>query len=205
MQKLPQALLLQRGDLVQLLLRSAPCLGLAAEVAHDAVQLLDRVLPTGLAATVSGRLLAAACLHVMCQRNIQGVSMLAQLFQVPPQQVLVTAKQVQQMMGDSCMAVSPMRVLHLFLERLGWDSEDTVSIRHMGGKALATVGRVAMSPAFIGCPPSIVAMVVLYACRVAAGLLPSWPVALLTLTDHIEANEVLQPYVKAAMQLVLEM
>lgn len=205
LQNIPQALLLQRGELVQLLLRSAPCLGLAAEVAHDAVQLLDRMLASGLAANVSGRLLAAACLFAICQRDISGMPMLAQLFQVPPQQLLVAVQQVRQVMGGTCAAISAMRVLRLFLERLGVESEDAASTWYVCGKALATVGRAAMSPAFIGCPPSVVAMVVLYACRVAAGVLPSWPAALLSLTGYMEASELLQPYIKAAMQLVLEL
>eukprot|EP00878_Enallax_costatus_P004567 GHUV01004808.1.p1 GENE.GHUV01004808.1~~GHUV01004808.1.p1 ORF type:complete len:696 (+),score=237.48 GHUV01004808.1:1024-3111(+) len=204
-QNIPQALLLQRSELVQLLLRSAPCLGIPTEVAHDSVQLLDRMLASGVAANVSGRLLAAACLHAISQQDINGTTLLAQLFQVPAQQLLVAVQQVRQLMGGNCVAISAMRVLRLFMERLGVESEDAASTRYVCGQALAILGRAAMHPAFIGCPPSVVAMAVLYACRTAAGLLPSWPAALLALTGYSEANDLLQPYVKAAMQLVLKL
>lgn len=205
-QNMPQALLLQRGELVQLLLSSPPCLGIPSEVAHDSAQLLDRMLASGLAANVSGRLLAAACLHAMSQQdiNINSTTVLAQLFQVPAQQLLVAVQQVRQLMGGNCVAISALRVLRLLLERLGVESEDAASTRHVCGQAFTVIGRAAMHPAFIGCPPSVVAMAVLYTCRAAAGLMPSWPAALLTLTGYSESNDLLQPYIRAAMQLLLE-
>lgn len=205
LQNIPQAVLLQRGELVQLLLHSAPCLGVANEVAHDSVQLLDRVLASPLASSVPGRLLAAACLLIICRQDLNSTQVLAALFQVSPQQLLMAAAQVRQVMGGSCVAISAMRVLRLFLERLGVESEDAAATRYVCGQALAVVCRAAMSPAFVGCPPSVVAVAVLCACRVAAGLLPAWPAALVALTGYSETTDVLQPYVKAAMQLVLEL
>jgi hypothetical protein len=206
LQAIPQAALLQRGELVQALLRSAPCLGLAIEVAHDAVQLLDRSLASPLAGHLDGRLLAAACLHITAQHAASAAPMLAALFQVgSPQQLLIAATQVRQVLGGGCVAISAMRVLRLLLERLGVESDEPTTTRYVCGQALALAGAVAQRPAFVGCPPSVVAVAVLYACRVAGGLLPAWPVALAALTGYGETSDVLQPYIKTAMQLLLEM
>jgi hypothetical protein len=191
---------------VQALLRSAPCLGLAIEVAHDAVQLLDRSLASPLASHLDGRLLAAACLHITAQHDANAAPMLAALFQVgSPQQLLIAVAQVRQVLGGGCVAISAMRVLRLLLERLGVESDEPNATRYVCGQALALAGAAAQSPAFVGCPPSVVAVAVLYACRVAGGLLPAWPVTLAALTGYGETSDVLQPYIKTAMQLLLEM
>jgi hypothetical protein len=62
-----------------------------------------------------------------------------------------------------------------------------------------------MSPAFVGVAPSLVAAAVLCACRVAAGLLPAWPAAMLGLTGLCPESPELLPLVQAAMALVLEL
>lgn len=201
-QGISQALLLHRGELAQLLLRSAPCLGLTAEVSHDAVQLLDRVLATGLVSSMSGALLAASCLHLASRQDINGLPLLAQLFQVPAQQIILMVQQVQQLMGGKCVSISPLRVLRLYLERLGLHPDDAPSTPLVCGQALVVMNRAVLSPAFVGCPPSVVAMSVLYACRVAAGLLPAWPSALVALTGYTDTSEPLQPYIEAAVQLL---
>ncbi|WIA09188.1 hypothetical protein OEZ85_008599 [Tetradesmus obliquus] len=205
-QAIPQAALLQRAELVQALLRSAPCIGLAAEVAHDAVQLLDRALASPLAGNVSGRLLAAACLHITAHHDASSAPMLAALFQAgSPQQLLIAVAQVRQVLGGGCVTISAMRVLRLLLERLGVESDELSATRYVCGQALLLAGAAAQSAAFVGCPPSVVAVAVLCACRVAAGLLPAWPSALAALTGYDENSDVLQPYLKAAMQLLLEL
>lgn len=206
LQAIPPAALLQRAELVQALLRSAPCIGLAAEVAHDAVQLLDRALASPLAGNVSGRLLAAACLHITAHHDASSAPMLAALFQAgSPQQLLIVVAQVRQVLGGGCVAISAMRVLRLLLERLGVESDELSATRYVCGQALLLAGAAAQSAAFVGCPPSVVAVAVLCACRVAAGLLPAWPSALAALTGYDESSDVLQPYLKAAMQLLLEL
>jgi hypothetical protein len=191
---------------VQALLRSAPCIGLAAEVAHDAVQLLDRTLASPLAGNVSGRLLAAACLHITAQHDASTAPMLAALFQAgTPQQLLIVVARVRQVLGSGCVAISAMRVLRLLLERLGVESDEPSATRYVCGQALVLAGAAAQSAAFVGCPPSVLAVAVLCACRVAAGLLPAWPTALAALIGYDENSKLLQPYLKAAMQLLLEL
>ncbi|KAF8072999.1 pentatricopeptide repeat-containing protein [Scenedesmus sp. PABB004] len=201
---IPPALLVQRGELVQLLLRAAPCLGLPAEAGHDAAQLLDRVLASGLASCDGGRLLAGACLALLAPGGASSMGMLAAVFQASPQALLLAAGQVRALLGGRGAAISAMRVLRLLVERLGVEGDDAASTRHVAGQALAVACRAAASPAFVGVPPSVAAVAVLYASRAAAGLLPAWPAALASLTGFPEGSELLAPYVEAAMQLVLE-
>jgi hypothetical protein len=68
-QAVPHMYLMQRAELVQLLLRSAPCLGMRGDVGHDAVVLMDRVMASPMSSSVpTGNLLAAACLVVAAQQ-----------------------------------------------------------------------------------------------------------------------------------------
>eukprot|EP00775_Hariotina_reticulata_P007913 gene7913-8109_t len=201
-QAIPPALLLRRGELVQLLLTLAPCLGLSAEVAHDAVQLMDQAMAVGLPLEGMGHVLAAACLYITSQQDISALPLVASAFQSSTQQVIMAAAQVRQLLGGSGTAISAMRVLHLFLERLGVDAQDPAATFLACGPALAVIDRAALSPAFVGCPPSVVASAVLQACRLSAGLLPSWPSTLASLTGYREGDEVLQPFFTAAVQLL---
>ena len=68
-QAVPHVYLMQRAELVQLLLRSAPCLGLRGDVGHDAVVLMDRVMASPMSNSVpTGNVLAAACLVIAAQQ-----------------------------------------------------------------------------------------------------------------------------------------
>ncbi len=86
--------------------------------------------------------------------------------------------------------------------RLSVLAQDPSAIHCVCGAALSAMDRVVASPLFIGCPPSITATAVMYAARVAAGLLPAWPQALLSLVGYHCPSDLLQPYVDAAMQLL---
>jgi hypothetical protein len=68
---MPAAYLLQRPELVQLLLRSAPILGLLRDYGHDAVALLDRVMCTPGGAAAPANLMAASCLAI-CAPAVSG-------------------------------------------------------------------------------------------------------------------------------------
>jgi hypothetical protein len=196
--------------MVSLLLRGTVLLELPEEVGYDAVQLLDRLLAStsvgALAANQSGPALTAACLHLVSRQDLSALPACASAFGVQPQQLLLAVTQVQQVLGTrGCVAISAMRVLQLLLERMGVDNRDAAAARQASGQAVAIINRAVMAPAFIGARPSIVAAAVLYAARLAAGLLPAWPVALATLTSLPETHPGLQPYTQAAMQLLLEL
>jgi len=187
---------------VQLLLRLAPFLGLPAEGAHDAVQLMDQAMAAGLALEGLGHVLAAACLYVASQQDISALPLVASAFQASTQQVMVAAAQVRQLLGKSGPAISALRVLHLFLERLGVEAQNPAATFLVCGQALAVMERAALSPVFVGCPPSVVASAVLQASRLAAGLLPDWPSTLAALTGYCQADDVFQSCFTAAVQLL---
>lgn len=208
---MPASLLPQRAEMARMLLHNAAAMGLPSELRHDAIQTLDRLLCStsvgALAANLSGPLLAAACLHTLNpQQDATSATLCASLFGVQPQQLLLAAAQIQQVLGRrGCVAISAMRILQLLLERLGVDSRDMVASTQCCGKAIALLDCAALVPAFAGCPPSVMAVAVLYAARLAAGLLPAWPSALATLTGCAETHAALQPYIQAAMQLLLKL
>lgn len=209
LQALPAALLPQRVEMVRLLLRATAVLQLPEEVGHDGVQLLDRLLSSSsvglLAANLSGPALTAACLHIVSRQDLSAAPACAAAFGVQPQQLLLAVTQVQQVLGArGCVAISGMRVLQLFLERMAVDTLDHQAALQVSGQAVALITRAVMAPGFSGCRPSVMATAVLYASRLAAGLLPAWPVMLATLTGYAETDEALQPYIQAAMQLLLE-
>lgn len=209
MQAIPQGLLPQRAEMVRLLLRNTLLLDLPEEVAHDAVQLLDRLLASSsvgaLAANLTGPALTAACLHLVSRQDLSAAPLCASVFAVQPQQLLLAVSQVQQVLGSrGCVTISGMRVLQLLLERMAVDNRDAGATQQASGQAVALMNRTALVPAFIGVPPSIAAAAVLYASRLAAGLLPAWPLALEALTGYSETHASVQSYIQAAMQLLLE-
>lgn len=209
MQAMPAQLLPQRAEMVRLLLRSTVLLDLPEEVGHDAVQLLDRLLASNsvgaLAANLSGPALTAACLHLVSCQDLSAAPVCASAFGVQPQQLLLAVTQVQQVLGSrGCVAISAMRVLQLLLERMAVDNRNATATLQASGQAVALITRAVTVPAFIGCRPSVMAASVLYAARLAAGLMPAWPVALAALTGYAETHAALQPYIQAAMQLLLE-
>jgi hypothetical protein len=203
----------QRCELAAMLLQHTALLGLPSEIGHDAVQLLDRLLASpslaALAASVSPPLLAAACLMIAARHDPAAAAAdTASLCGAQPQQVALVAAQVQQLLGSrGCIAISVMRVLQLMLERLGvTDSRaDGAAAMAVCGQAAALLTRAAVSLAFVGCVPSVMASAVLYASCLAAGLLPAWPSALAGLTGFSETDAALQPAIQAAMQLLVEL
>lgn len=209
LQALPPGLLPQRADMVRLLLRSTSLLDLPGEVAHDAVQLLDRLLTSSsvglLAANLSGPALTAACLYLAAHHDLAAAPVCASAFGVQPQQLMVAVTQVQQVLGHrGCVAISAMRVLQLLLERMAVDNRDAAASLQASGRAVAVMNNAVLMPAFVGAPPSVMAAAVLYAARLAAGLVPAWPTSLAALTGYAETHAGLQPYIQAAMQMLLD-
>lgn len=127
---------------------------------------------------------------------------IAAVMQVPLQAVVAAVGRVQHILGGNSTAISPLRVLKLYLERLACDTQDMTQTHGVCGDALAAMDRVALSPAFLSCPPSVTAMAVLYASRLSMGVFPPWPFALYTLTGYSCPNDTLQRYIQLAMAVV---
>jgi hypothetical protein len=83
--------------------------------------------------------------------------------------------------------------------------QERASIRYLAGHAFSIMGRAMTSSAFLGCPGSLMAMAVLYASRLASGVSPAWPVMLAMLTGMVCPSDHLQPFIRAALQLLVEM
>jgi hypothetical protein len=161
------------------------------------------------AAGAGGRLAAAACI-ALCAPPGAGIdtSVLEALFGAPGGAVAAAAGAVRQALGGSAAAVSSARVLRLFCERLGLSGAGAPGAPAplcAAGRALDAAAAAAASPAFVGVPPSVAAMALMFAGRLAAGLFPAWPAALQGLTGYSCGvdDELIAPLVRRALELVL--
>jgi hypothetical protein len=73
----------------------------------------------------------------------------------------------------------------------------------LAGDALAAMEKVTLSPSFMGCCPSVLAMYVLYCCRLSSGRHPAWPEALRNLTGLNPAEGQHQLQLQAMQQLLV--
>jgi hypothetical protein len=86
-------------------------------------------------------------------------------------------------------AISSLRILHLYLERLGSDFQEPNQMSHVTSTALNMMGAAIYLPPLKSQPPSLVAAALLHAARQAAGCLPAWPTALSTLTGYMGPSD----------------
>jgi pentatricopeptide repeat domain-containing protein 1 len=129
LQHMGPAFVQHRGALVGAILEKGGALGLRDEVVHDAVLLLDRTGSTGVQVAQDVLpVVAAAALHICTQQGGSGgwsdapapsTAALADAFGVQAQAVLDMAWQLQQVLGNDTLAISAMRCLKVYLERMG--------------------------------------------------------------------------------------
>jgi hypothetical protein len=152
--------------------------------------------------------MAAACLALCApQGSAVDTGLLEAVFAAPAPVIAAAAAQIRQALGGNVAAVSAARVLHLYAERLGLNgaAAAALGIRQAAGRALDAAGAAAASPEFVGCPPSLTAMALLFAGRLAAGLFPAWPEAARDLSGYTcgADDELIAPLVRRALELVL--
>ena len=93
-------------------------------------------------------------------------------------------------LGGDTGAVSALRVLQLYLERLGCSPLALQQCQLVGVMAAAATDlarKAALSPAFAAFRPSLVAAACLLRAREALGLAPAWPRALQSMTGYSPA------------------
>jgi pentatricopeptide repeat domain-containing protein 1 len=89
---------------------------------------------------------------------------------------------VRAALGGDTSSISALRVLKLYLERLGAEFGGAEGLAPVAGAALALLPAAVCAPALRARHPSLVAAAALLAGRRAAGVTPFWPHALLALT-----------------------
>eukprot|EP00887_Chlorella_sp_A99_P006645 scaffold3.g6645.t1 len=191
-----------RQELVSALLALGHSLQLPDEVTLEAVQLCDRLInrgaaPAGLGTATAplfaaGALLAAARGAGDAGRVLRGQRTLMRLCGLSAPAVLDAEQQLAAALGGDTAAISALRVLHLYLERLGCNLVALAQCELMQLMALAAAdvaGKAALSPAFARYPPSLVAAAALAKARQGLGLVPFWPTSLERMTGYVPAQE----------------
>lgn len=191
-----------RQLVIEYIISLAVALQLREEISHDAIQLSDRLLMLGIpnqqppAHACSAALLLMACRQAgsahLILKNEQVVQQTAGL---PTSVILEAENWVSKTLGSAPSAISPLRVLNLYFERLGYDS--TVVEKHqvlniVVMNATDLVARAAISPSFTAFPPSLVAAASLSVAFSRMLHVPSWPTAVKDLTKYTEEDEIMR-------------
>ncbi len=177
----------------------ASVLGYSDEVVHDATLLLDRAVaaagskPLGVtpAAAVVASLFIAA--RQAGEQSAQGSipQEVAAAAGLEAGESEAAATVLRSLLGGDTSSISALRVLKLYLERLGADfaSGTAEGLRPAAGNALDLLPEAICDAEMRKLPPSTVAAAVLVAGRRIAGRSPFWPAALATLTGMSDVEE----------------
>lgn len=174
-------------------------LGVQEETALDAVQLCDWALSSGVAMEAGLAPLYAAAMLLLCARRtgeeaavLGNEVALAQLTGLPLSTVVEAEAHLAAALGGEPGAVSALRVLQLYLERLGCTLpalEKCQLLEVMALSAVDLVRKAALSPALAAFRPSVVAAACLLSARERLGLAPAWPRTLQSMTAYTPAAE----------------
>jgi pentatricopeptide repeat domain-containing protein 1 len=91
---------------------------------------------------------------------------------------------VRNVLNDDTAAISTMRCLRLYLERLGNAFLEPCSQHATSGLSLLLVTEALYDTSLLNCRPSVVAAAILYAERRLRGSVPFWPSMLAKLTGY---------------------
>lgn len=181
-----------RQDLIACITALSSGLQLREDTTHDAVQLGDRLLALAPATTLppapacAAALILLACRQAGCSAAVlRHGQLVLQAAGLPLSAVLEAEQRVTVTLGPSPAAISPLRVLHLFLERMGCDAGTIPKcqlVQVMVLTASDMVAKAAISCAFARFDPSVVAASCLLKARENMGLLPAWPLVLRDMT-----------------------
>ena len=202
----------RRGELVTRCADIAAALGVKPEAGHDAVLLMDRVMSTSLAlAPDLLDLLAAACV-IIAAKQVDGPASTLSLpvgtdLQAATGLPIAAVEQmewnVRQVLNQDTAAISTLRCLKLYLERLGGHAMDKPAAAALAGRSFALVDGCLTDMACLNCRPSVIAAAVLYTDRRARGVIPFWPTMLAKVTGYQDmSTPELSVAIKAAQRMV---
>lgn len=182
----------ERASLVSHILDVSNKLGLRDEIVHDAVLLMDRtaseaqqvpqdVLP----------LLGIAALSAASKRRDSGSNasapstlQLELASEVPATAITSVEWNIRSLLHDDLAAISTMRCLKIYLERLGLRFLGQQGVYGLAGYAIMMSVEALYDLSLLNCRPSVVAAALVYAERRLRGLVPFWPSILAKMTGY---------------------
>lgn len=179
-----------RAFLVRQLLTHGRQLNLRDEVAHDAVLLMDRAMSTSVQIKENLlELLSVGCLVLAMKQTgpVEDLPSDEQLEHVTDCKASAVGKMewnLRHVLGSDTSAISTLRCIKLYLERLGSHFLDDKSVDAISGSAVGLVEKSMTDLTFLNCRPSVVAAAILYAERRSRGVIPYWPSILAKLTGY---------------------
>lgn len=106
------------------------------------------------------------------------------LAELPSTAVAKMEWNIRGLLSDDIAAISTMRCLKIYLERLGYRFLDKTDVYGMAGFAIMLAVESLYDLSLLNCRPSVVAAAVLYAERRLRGAVPFWPSMLSKLTGY---------------------
>jgi len=201
-----------RSNIIEHIITIAASLQLGEEISHDAVQLCDRLLALGIPTrqppplACAAGLLLLACRQANCAHMVlKNGQIVLQSIGLPISAVLEAENWMMGTLGPSPSAISPLRVLNLYLERLGYDVNSFQRV-HLFSVLVATasdlVARAAIDSTFAGFPPSVTAAVCLSSACFKMGIGIFGPIAIHDMTGF-SRHEVIYNECSDKMQSLL--
>eukprot|EP01025_Chloroclados_australasicus_P056217 TRINITY_DN6915_c0_g1_i1.p1 TRINITY_DN6915_c0_g1~~TRINITY_DN6915_c0_g1_i1.p1 ORF type:complete len:575 (-),score=74.44 TRINITY_DN6915_c0_g1_i1:8-1591(-) len=209
--KVSNDMLAARPQMVQYALKYAKQLSFGREIAHDGLQLADRVLCCGFSASFDLLPLFICSCVVIAGLKGQSIDTLWETISsatgFETDALRKMQNDIKQILGNDVAAVAPTRVAHVYLERLGLP----IIAQNAGvyGETLVQginnlLDSVAQEPSMMAYPPSKMAACVTCAVRGCLGYTPSWPQALSDMTGFTSMQDDGIKEIYAAVQALLK-
>eukprot|EP00210_Caulerpa_lentillifera_P004588 g4378.t1 len=182
----------QRRDLVSLAWGIWREYNLKHETIHDAILLMDRIMSTGVRieegawqAFVGALVFISACQSELPSQT-QAMENMDSYLILPLGSVAKMAEQIRAILCNDTSAISAVRVLKLFYERLGHKVPELGD----GASVFNRIHDFSFVPELVNIRPSVIAAALLYQDRESKGKVKSWPSSLMHLTQiHVDDRE----------------
>mmetsp|Transcript_18815 Transcript_18815/g.52461 ORF Transcript_18815/g.52461 Transcript_18815/m.52461 type:complete len:1370 (-) Transcript_18815:950-5059(-) len=195
--------LLARGSVLAMVKAAAEDLGFEEESLHDSVLIADRAVAAGMMVPSghAGLVLVGGALQVIAAKAAMAtphnmpplaaaanglVAHIEMAGSLAPGSCLELSARLSSILGGDLRAISALRCLKLYLERLGYEGYAAIKAGH---KALSILHSSLGMPELLAFVPSQIAAAALYWDRTTFGAVPLWPNALANLTGYSDPGE----------------
>lgn len=184
------AMLQQRPNLAHLAFKYGNALGFKLDTVYDCLQLLDRVLCCGVSLLPALLPLLLVCCLLLAAHQAEPQSSwpsyeaIMAATGLSADAIVSMEQNLFVWLQQDTAVISPLRVVQLYLERLGYYLQDYKLTDKLTSTLNSMLLKVAYSPLLVGVSPSVVAAVCLYLLRTTHGLVPFWPASLAAMTGY---------------------